>query len=166
MFSITAPTLPSNISSFVAVCASIGQQAQCCTLPVVSFLQLSEAVWCDWNEANHCDAVGPSSGLRESSCLSCYIHPVSWRTLASDRSVFAKFQLLARIRSKVAAQDEKIFEGKLYFPLLKKKVLHVEQYVVVVYWLKLGLFWNFVPNPILAEFCMYEWLMVYELQSP
>ncbi|CAD6572550.1 MAG: Fungal hydrophobin [Alectoria sarmentosa] len=30
------PMLPANITAFTAICASIGQQAQCCTLPVLS----------------------------------------------------------------------------------------------------------------------------------
>ena len=42
MFRRLAPVLPSNITAFVATCAAIGQQAQCCTLPVVSFLLLIE----------------------------------------------------------------------------------------------------------------------------
>ena len=28
--------LPSNITAFIDICAAIGQQAQCCALPVVS----------------------------------------------------------------------------------------------------------------------------------
>lgn len=115
--------LPSNISSFVVMCASIGQQAQCCTVPVVSFLPLLEAAWCDLNAANHVDAAGPSSDLLKPSRLSRHIHPVSWRTLASDRSVVAESQLLARIGNSAAAQDEKgSWSERSVFRFTKKRV--------------------------------------------
>ena len=89
----------------------------CCECP----FPLLEAIWCDFNEANYFDVVGPSSDLLEPSCLRSHIHPVSWYTLASDRSVVAKSQLLARIWNRVAAQDEKIFWREGVFSLNKRR---------------------------------------------
>lgn len=36
-FLFPAPMVPSTLAQFTSICASIGQQAQCCLLPVVSF---------------------------------------------------------------------------------------------------------------------------------
>lgn len=63
-FLFPAPMVPSTLAQFTSICASIGQQAQCCLLPVVSFYLFSNATpMC----ADQCTAVGPRSGLREPS---------------------------------------------------------------------------------------------------
>ena len=36
----TAPSQPTDVQNFVDLCASIGQEAECCALPVVSFFVL------------------------------------------------------------------------------------------------------------------------------
>ena len=64
MFLFLVPAPASNVSQFTQVCASIGQQAQCCVVPVVSFL-FFECYADAWNWANQSDAVGPSPALPE-----------------------------------------------------------------------------------------------------
>lgn len=61
--------LPTNETSFVAICASIGQQAQCCTLPVVSFPSWTRGGLIDMIWANDSDVVGSSAHLREPSLI-------------------------------------------------------------------------------------------------
>ena len=65
VFLFLVPAPASNVSQFTQVCAAIGQQAQCCVLPVVSVL-FFECYADAWNWADQSDAVGPSPALPES----------------------------------------------------------------------------------------------------
>ena len=66
-FLFLAPMVPSTLEQFTKICSSIGQQAQCCLLPTVSFYLFFECYADVWNWANQCTAVGPSPALREPS---------------------------------------------------------------------------------------------------
>jgi hypothetical protein len=63
----SAPTTPTDVNNFIDICSAIGQQAQCCTLPIVSIHLAFET-----NDVLTFPPARPGSSLRRCSANRCH----------------------------------------------------------------------------------------------